>query len=72
MEPRDARHLDRSHGGHLSLATPSPRTAPEVPRHDPEDPVGGPDDRTPSRDQRGELLAEGQVLDHQVAACAHV
>jgi hypothetical protein len=46
-------------------------TAPEVPQQDPEDPVGGPDDRTPSRDQRGELLSEGQILDHQVAACAH-
>jgi hypothetical protein len=46
-------------------------TAPEVSQQDPEDPVGGPDDRTSSRGQRGELLAQGQVLNHQVAARAH-
>ena len=45
-------------------------TAPEAAQQDPEEPVGGTDDRTPPRGQRGELLAEGQVLDHQVASGA--
>jgi hypothetical protein len=43
-------------------------TAPESAQQDPEEPVGGPEDRAPPRDQRGESLAEGQVLDHEVAS----
>jgi len=45
-------------------------TAPEAAKHDPEESVGRLDGGASSTGQRGELLAQGQVLDHQVAAGA--
>jgi hypothetical protein len=45
--------------------------APRSTQQDPEDPVRGPDVGVPPPDQGGELLAEGQVLDHQMASRAH-
>ena len=44
--------------------------APMPAQQDPEDPVRGPDVRMSPTGQGGELLAEGQVLDHQVASRA--
>ncbi len=46
-------------------------TAPEAAQQDSEESVGGADDGVPSTSQGGELLAEGQVLDHEVTARAH-
>ena len=45
-------------------------TAPEAAQQDPEESVGRPDDGVPSTGHGGELLAEGQVLDHEVASRA--
>jgi hypothetical protein len=45
--------------------------APRPVQQDPEDPVRGPDVGVPPPGQGGELLAEGQVLDHQMASRAH-
>ena len=45
--------------------------APEAAQQDPEDPIGGPDVGVSSGGQGDELLAEGQVLDHEVASRAH-
>ena len=45
-------------------------TAPEAAQEDPEESVSAPYDRVSSTGQSGELLAEGQVLGHQVAARA--
>lgn len=41
-------------------------TAPETAQQDPEDPIRGPDVGVTSTGQSDELLAEGQVLDHEV------
>jgi hypothetical protein len=46
-------------------------SAPRPAQQDPEDPVRGPDVGVPPLGQGDELLAEGQVLDHQVASRAH-
>jgi hypothetical protein len=45
-------------------------TTPESAQQDPEEPVGGPKDRASSTGQGGKLLAEGQVLDDEVASRA--
>jgi hypothetical protein len=45
-------------------------TAPEAARQDPEDPIGGPDVVVSAASQGGELLAQGQILDHEVASRA--
>ena len=49
--------------------TPSP-TAPEAAQQDPEEPVGRPDDGASSTGQGAKLLAEDQVLNHEVASRA--
>ncbi len=46
-------------------------TAPEAAQQDPEEPVGGTDVGGSSTGQGDELLAEGQILDHQVASGEH-
>jgi hypothetical protein len=45
--------------------------APEAVQKDPEDPIGGPDVEVSSTGQGDELLAEGQILEHEVASTAH-
>ena len=45
--------------------------APKSAQQDPEDPIDGPDVGVPSHDQVGELLAEGQVLEDEIASRAH-
>jgi hypothetical protein len=56
----------RLHGGEgLGPAVPIPA------KQDPEDPVRGPDVGMSPNGQRGELLADGQILDHQVAPRTH-
>jgi hypothetical protein len=45
-------------------------TTPESAQQDPEEPVGWPKDRASSTGQGGKLLAEDQVLDHEVASRA--
>jgi hypothetical protein len=46
-------------------------TAPETAQQDPEDPIGGPDVWVPPPGQGGELLAEGQVLEHEISPRTH-
>jgi len=46
-------------------------TAPEAAQQDPEDPIGGPDVGMSSTGEGGQLLAEGQILDHEVASGEH-
>jgi hypothetical protein len=46
-------------------------TAPEAAQQDPEEPVSEPNDRALARDHGGKLLAEGQVLDHDVTSRAN-
>jgi len=42
-------------------------TAPIPAQQDPEDPIGGPDVGVPSHGQGDELLAKGQVLEHEIS-----
>jgi hypothetical protein len=45
--------------------------APRQAEQDPEGRIGGPDFGVPSAGEGGELLAESQVVDHQIASRAH-